>query len=84
MPHVVTCAMMSCMHHAAHAHNQASHPLDFMACCVLEAPKSFSNVHFRNTTKIAVQVLALNFCLPALFLSFLFHLLLFLLLLSII
>ena len=29
-------------------------------------PSPFSNVHFRNTTKIAAQVLALNFFLFAL------------------
>ena len=33
-------------------------------------PSPFSNVHFRNTTKIAAQVLALNFCCFALLLSF--------------
>ena len=37
---------------------------------VLEAPKSLSNAHFRNITKIAVQVPALNFALLALLLSF--------------
>ena len=38
---------------------------------MFEAPKNpFSNLHFRNTTKIAGQVLALNFALLALLLSF--------------
>ena len=32
MPHVVACVMMSCAHHMAHAHRQASHPYDYMAC----------------------------------------------------
>ena len=33
-------------------------------------PSPVSNVHFRNTTKIAAQVLALNLCYFALLLSF--------------
>ena len=31
MPHVTACAMTSCMHHAAHAGRQASHPYVNMA-----------------------------------------------------
>ena len=32
MPHVIAHAMMSCTHHTVHAHRQAGHPKDFMAC----------------------------------------------------
>ena len=32
MPCVITCAMTLCAHHAVHAHRQASHSYDFMAC----------------------------------------------------
>ena len=35
MPPVVTHAMVSCMHHAAHAHRQAGCPYDNMAHCKL-------------------------------------------------
>ena len=32
MPHVTTCAMTPCVHHTVHAHRQASHPYENVAC----------------------------------------------------
>ena len=32
MPCVTTCAVMSCTHHAAHTHRQASRPYDNVVC----------------------------------------------------
>ena len=32
MPHVTTCAVMSCAHHTAHARRQAGHPDVYVAC----------------------------------------------------
>ena len=41
MPRVTACAVMSCMHHAAHAHRQAGHPYVYVACHKLLMDKPF-------------------------------------------
>ena len=52
MPHVVTHAMMSQTHCAAHACRQASHPYNFMACHRLIICLPFMQASQRTSTEI--------------------------------
>ena len=62
--------MMMCHYSSSNSGPATMYNFSFVVTSVGSTQVPFSIVHFRNTTKIAVQVLALTFCLLALLLSF--------------
>ena len=60
MPHVTTCAVMSCVHRAVHAHRQASHPYINMECQKLLMDMPFAPTKLYITKLTTSQFSTLN------------------------